>query len=115
MRISTKQIRYANQLSQQGMVVSRFTSKEDKQRSQILNDFSQGRLDALVAVKCLDEGVNVPAAREAIILASDTSERQFIQRRGRILRKAPGKDKAIMIDMLVVPPIEEERSKINCI
>ena len=101
-----------HRLSQQGMIVSRFTSREDKQRSQILNDFSQGRLDALVAVKCLDEGVNIPAAQEAIILASDTSERQFIQRRGRILRKAPGKDKATLIDILVVPPIGDERVKL---
>ena len=99
-------------LSQQGLIVSRFTSKEDKQRSQILNDLSQGRLDALVAIKCLDEGVNIPAAKEAIILASDTSERQFIQRRGRILRKALGKDKATLIDILVVPPIEDERVKL---
>ena len=101
-----------HRLSHQGLMVSRFTSKEDKQRSQILNDFSQGRLDALVAVKCLDEGVNVPAAKEAIILASDTSERQFIQRRGRILRKAPGKNKATLIDILVVPPTKDERVKL---
>jgi superfamily II DNA or RNA helicase len=101
-----------HRLSQQGMQVSRFTSKEDKQRPQILNDFSQGRLDALVAVKCLDEGVNIPAAQEAIILASDTSERQFIQRRGRILRKAKGKDQATLIDILVVPPIGDERVKL---
>ena len=99
-------------LSQQGIIVSRFTSREDKQRSQILNDFGQGRLDALVAVKCLDEGINIPAAQEAIILASDTSERQFIQRRGRILRKALGKDKATLIDILVVPPIGDERIKL---
>jgi len=101
-----------HRLSQQGIVVSRFTSREDKQRSQILNDFSQGRLDALVAVKCLDEGVNIPAAREAIILASDTSERQFIQRRGRILRKALDKEKATLIDILVVPPIGDEQVKL---
>ena len=101
-----------HRLSQQGIIVSRFTSREDKQRSQILHEFSQGRLDALVAVKCLDEGVNVPAAQEAIILASDTSERQFIQRRGRILRKALGKDKATLIDILVVPPIGDERVKL---
>lgn len=101
-----------HQLSQQGMIVSRFTSKEDKQRPQILNDFSQGRLDALVAVKCLDEGVDIPAAQKAIILASDTSERQFIQRRGRILRKAKGKEQATLIDILVVPPIGDERVKL---
>lgn len=101
-----------HRLSQQGMIVSRFTSQEDKQRPQILNNFSQGRLDALVAVKCLDEGVNIPAAQEAIILASDTSERQFIQRRGRILRKAPGKETATLIDILIVPPIGDERVKL---
>ena len=101
-----------HRLSQQGMRVARFTSKEDKQRSQILNDFSQSRLDALVAVKCLDEGVNIPAAKEAIILASDTSQRQFIQRRGRILRKAKGKERAILIDILVVPPIGDEQVKL---
>jgi superfamily II DNA or RNA helicase len=101
-----------HRLSQQGIIVSRFTSIEDKQRNQILNHFSQGRLDALVAVKCLDEGVNIPAAQEAIILASDTSERQFIQRRGRILRKAEGKDQATLIDILVVPPIGDERVKL---
>jgi superfamily II DNA or RNA helicase len=101
-----------HRLSQQGMVVSRFTSQEDKQRPQILNEFSQGRLDVLVAVKCLDEGVNIPAAQEAIILASDTSERQFIQRRGRILRKAKGKEKATLIDILVVPPIGDEQVKL---
>ena len=101
-----------HRLSQQGIQVSRFTSKEDKQRSLILYEFSQGRLDALVAVKCLDEGVNIPAAQEAIILASDTSQRQFIQRRGRILRKVEGKERATLIDILVVPPIGDERVKL---
>lgn len=101
-----------HRLSQQGMQVSRFTSREDQLRNQILSDFSLGRLDVLVAVKCLDEGVNIPAAQEAIILASDTSERQFIQRRGRILRKAEGKERATLIDILVVPPIGDERVKL---
>ncbi|MCC0179427.1 DEAD/DEAH box helicase family protein [Waterburya agarophytonicola K14] len=101
-----------HRLSQKGINISRFTSKEDKQRPQILNNFSQGRFDALVAVKCLDEGVNVPAAQEAIILASDTSERQFIQRRGRILRKAKGKERATLIDILVVPPIGDGQLKL---
>jgi superfamily II DNA or RNA helicase len=101
-----------HRLSQQGMTVSRFTSQEDKQRPQILNEFSQGRLNVLVAVKCLDEGVNIPAAQEAIVLASDTSERQFIQRRGRILRQAKGKEKATLIDILVVPTIGDEKVKL---
>ena len=100
------------QLSQKGIRVARFTSEEKEQRPQILSDFSKGRLDALVAVGCLDEGINIPAAQEAIILASDTSERQFIQRRGRILRKASNKEMAILIDILVVPPIKDEQVKL---
>ena len=63
-------------------------------------------------MKCLDEGVNIPAASEAIILASDTSQRQFIQRRGRILRAAKGKAIATLIDILVVPPIVDDRVKL---
>lgn len=90
-------------LAGRGLTVARYTS-EDGDRPRLLWDFSRGNLDALVAVKCLDEGVDIPAADQAIILASDASERQFIQRRGRILRAAPKKSLAKVIDIIVVPP-----------
>jgi len=80
-------------------------SSDDVERKRLLADFAQNRLDALVAVKCLDEGVDVPNADLAVILASDTSNRQFIQRRGRVLRTAPGKKFATLIDVIVVPPL----------
>lgn len=80
-------------------------SSDDVERRRLLADFAQNRLDALVAVKCLDEGVDVPNADLAVILASDTSNRQFIQRRGRVLRTAPGKKFATLIDVIVVPPL----------
>ena len=57
----------------------------------------------LVSIKCLDEGVDIPAVSHALILASSQNPRQFIQRRGRVLRKAPGKHLAIIHDAIVVP------------
>ncbi|NJP18050.1 MAG: DEAD/DEAH box helicase family protein [Hydrococcus sp. CRU_1_1] len=78
----------SKRLSQRGFNVARYSS-EDCDRNTILTNFAKGYLDALVAVKCLDEGVDIPSVHQAIILASDATERQFIQRRGRILRTAP--------------------------
>ena len=57
----------------------------------------------LVSIRCLDEGVDIPAVSHALILASSQNPRQFIQRRGRVLRKAPGKYIAVIHDALVVP------------
>jgi superfamily II DNA or RNA helicase len=57
----------------------------------------------LVSIRCLDEGVDIPAVDHAMILASSQNPRQFIQRRGRVLRKAPGKDLAVIHDAIVVP------------
>ena len=55
----------------------------------------------LVSIKCLDEGVDIPAATHALILASSKNPREFIQRRGRILRKSPGKACAYLYDAVV--------------
>jgi len=58
----------------------------------------------VVAIKCLDEGVDVPSVTHALILASSKNPREFIQRRGRVLRKAPRKPLAYVHDAIVVPP-----------
>src|SRR5215217_6489670 len=58
----------------------------------------------LVAIKCLDEGVDIPTVDHALILASSRNPREFIQRRGRVLRVAAGKNFAEIHDALVVPP-----------
>jgi len=55
-------------------------------------------------MKCLDEGVDIPKTRAAIFCSSSGNSRQFIQRRGRILRKATGKNYAYIYDLVVVPP-----------
>lgn len=93
------------QLDRLGWRISRFTSREPRrEREQILSNFKVGLIDAMVAIKCLDEGIDVPACSTAYILASSRDPRQFIQRRGRILRKSPGKDSATIHDFVVVLP-----------
>jgi len=87
-----------------GMKVHPFTSTENKaQRKELLSKFQSGLLQGLVAIKCLDEGVDVPATKTAYILASSTNPREFIQRRGRLLRKSPGKKYSYIHDFIVIP------------
>lgn len=74
-------------------------------RKELLQRFGTGDdLRVLVAIRCLDEGVDIPDARVGYLLASSSNPRQFIQRRGRLLRKAEGKDSAEIVDYLAVPP-----------
>lgn len=88
-----------------GIKVRKFTSGESTiERKEILDLFSKGELEAIAAIKCLDEGVDVPQTRVAYILASTTNPREYIQRRGRVLRKAENKEYAIIHDFLVAPP-----------
>lgn len=77
-----------------------------RERGRVLRRFSQGDIQVLVAIKCLDEGVDVPSTETAFILASTTNPREFIQRRGRILRLSEGKIKAMVFDFIVIPPEE---------
>ncbi|MBN1459273.1 MAG: DEAD/DEAH box helicase family protein [Armatimonadetes bacterium] len=79
------------------------------ERERLLSQFAEGVIQALVAIKCLDEGVDVPSTRTALILASSTNPREFVQRRGRILRKAEGKDRAVVHDFIVIPPERQTR------
>jgi superfamily II DNA or RNA helicase len=86
---------------------SKITSSEGSQgstdfggiseREHILSKFAHGDLGLLFAIACLDEGVDIPTARTGIILASSGNPKEFIQRRGRLMRKSPstGKEKAV--------------------
>lgn len=88
------------------MKTAKYTSMENKyERRRLLSQFSSGELQALVAIKCLDEGIDVPKTQNAFILASSTNPREYIQRRGRVLRKAPGKKFARIYDFVIVPDI----------
>jgi len=87
------------------MVHLKYTSKTPApQRQAALEALGNGHTPILLAIDCLDEGVDVPAVDTAIILASSSNKRQFIQRRGRILRRAEGKKMATLIDVIALPP-----------
>ena len=77
----------------QGKRVARY-SYLDSDQVMLLSQLSSGNLDGLVAVKCLDEGVDIPQVSQGIILAADSSPRQFIQRRSRIIPAAGGQEKS---------------------
>lgn len=97
--------------------VSTYTAQTSLEEREVLRQqFESGELQGLVAIRCLDEGVDIPAIQTAVILASSGNPRQFIQRRGRVLRQHPGKERATIFDMIVSPPdldrktIEVERN-----
>ena len=84
--------------------VEQFTAREDQsERETLLAEFEAGDIDVLTAIRCLDEGVDVPATKTAYILASTSNPRQYIQRRGRILRPHEDKDYAVIHDFITIP------------
>lgn len=87
------------------MSVARFTSEENMEERALIKEHFQdgGKLQAIVAIKCLDEGVNIPSIRTAFILASTTNPKEYIQRRGRVLRKADNKPFAEIYDFVTLP------------
>lgn len=90
-----------------GMRVQPYTSETPlEKRIELRERFVSGDLQALVAIRCLDEGVDIPETERAFVLASSTNPRQYVQRRGRVLRPSPrtGKTRAYVHDFLVVPP-----------
>ncbi|MFN6472082.1 MAG: DNA phosphorothioation system restriction enzyme [Nostoc sp. SerVER01] len=100
-----------------GYKVSTYTAQTSLEEREILrHQFESGELQGLVAIRCLDEGVDIPAIKTAVILSSSGNPRQFIQRRGRVLRPHPAKERATIFDMIVLPPdldretIEVERN-----
>lgn len=84
--------------------VKKFTS-DSKERDEILSEYEKGTLEVLTSMKCLDEGVDVPRSELAIFCASTGNPRQFIQRRGRILRTHKDKKYAYIHDLVVVPEV----------
>ena len=92
--------------------VREFTS-DSRERTKILDDFACGRLEVLTSMKCLDEGVDVPRSEMAIFCASTGNPRQFVQRRGRILRKHKDKHRAIIHDLIVAPWVSDSEESYN--
>jgi superfamily II DNA or RNA helicase len=100
-------------LIERNVVQHRFTQSEGlkperrfggvSERQYILQKFTEGTYQALVAMRCLDEGIDIPPATTAIMLENSGNPREYIQRRGRILRNFPGKVQSTIFDIIVVP------------
>ena len=82
-------------------------TSETENRDEVMMQFENKNIDTLFSMKCLDEGVDVPRAEVAIFCSSTGNPRQFIQRRGRVLRKHPDKQRAIIHDLVVTPDTSE--------
>ncbi len=103
----------ANTLSGLRLDFGRITSAEGSrpsrrlggksEREVIIDSFAESRLNTLLAIDCLDEGVDIPSAQLGFILASSGNPKEFIQRRGRLLRQFPGKTHADIYDFVVLP------------
>lgn len=94
---------------------SKFTASEDiNTRLQLIDNFNKGKINYLVAIRCLDEGINIPSIKSALILSSNDNYREFVQRRGRILRlyidpdTHKEKQKADIYDVIVLPSTENK-------
>jgi superfamily II DNA or RNA helicase/HKD family nuclease len=94
---------YAQMFKEQSYSYHKYISGlEDAQK--VLKSFADGDIKILLSMKCLDEGVDIPRAEHAIFCSSTGNPRQFVQRRGRVLRKSKGKEKATIWDLIVMPP-----------
>jgi len=91
----------------ENILVNQFISGM-KDRDEILRQFQAGAIDVITSMKCLDEGIDIPRAENAIFCSSTGNPRQFIQRRGRILRKHPNKRFANIYDLVVIPDYENQ-------
>ncbi len=88
--------------------INRYWSQMNSfQRQSALRDFER-RDGVIIAIRCLDEGVDVPVTSHGIVLSSSKTRREFIQRRGRLLRKSDGKDVANIFDIFALPAEEAE-------
>ena len=99
-------------LESEGISPLRYDSRmSTKERERNLESFSNGTGDFLVAIKCLDEGVDIPTCDSAILMANSRSTREFIQRRGRLLRKDPSKERSQIFDILILPVDPQSTSR----
>lgn len=109
-----KQIDYLRKLIKDNidLKIAKFTSTETtEERKYIKEQFIDKSINAIIAIKCLDEGVNIPSIETAYLLASSTNPREYVQRRGRVLRKFPGKKYSIIYDFITLPRDLESASR----
>lgn len=91
-------------LTAHGFKSSQFTATENMvERMELVDAFNKQEISALAAIRCLDEGINIPSIKSALILSSNDDYREFVQRRGRILRTYGNKKFANIYDVIVLP------------
>lgn len=109
--VSDKQIKGAfDILSEKHIKRAKITEREsaskvvnndgDTERQEIISQFNQRQLQVLVGIKCLDEGIDIPNARIAILMSNSTNPREFVQRVGRVIRQAPDKKPSMIYDFI---------------
>jgi DNA phosphorothioation system restriction enzyme len=114
--VSDEQIgRVMKILGNRGIRAHKFTESEGRnpsneygglsERQDIINRFKKKQFQVLVAIKCLDEGIDIPSAKRAIVMASSTNPREYVQRIGRIIRQDYGKFEADIYDMIIHPDL----------
>lgn len=101
-------------LAKQGITRAKITEEEsaskvvtirgETERQKIIADFKNHQLQMLLAIKCLDEGIDIPNARVAILMSNGTNPREYIQRIGRVIRQAEGKPRSLIYDFIMVSP-----------
>ena len=102
------EIMYEMRIPSHSFTMDTGTTTESKydgltERQHVIECFKTGYYKALIAIKCLDEGIDIPSAQNAILMASSTNPREYIQRIGRIIRQAPGKTEAKIWDITIRP------------
>ena len=112
---SPRQLERVKEILTNRKIVSDSVTWEDPtaDRLKILDNLANEHFDCVTAVKCLDEGVNIPSVRTAIFMASSGNPKQYIQRRGRVLRRGDktGKTHATIYDILVAPPMPDPNTE----
>jgi superfamily II DNA or RNA helicase len=108
-------------LQSMGMTTAKFVAEvKNEERKKIIESFKSEDYQALVAIRCLDEGVDIPSIKTAFIISSSTNPKEFIQRRGRLLRLYKGKEYAEIYDFITLPreiseirPFEEDKLRLE--
>ena len=108
-------------LKKKKIIAHKFTQEEGtvasprfggmSEREYLIQQFAKGKYQVLVAIKCLDEGIDIPSAQTGIIMASSTNPREYVQRIGRIIRQSPGKSSATLYDMILHPDLSGFRDE----
>lgn len=99
----SEDLQYLNQsLKEKITTVTYSTNQKSSVNENNLNYFTRHG-SVMLSMRCLDEGVDIPAVDTAFVLASSQNPRQFVQRRGRVLRASPGKTEAVIHDIFVIP------------